>query len=72
VWNTLNAVVLTPSSAAVASVGAQRSNYAGNAAGAARITPLTAVALTTEARTLTGMASSTGCSAAAWCRGRWC
>ena len=55
VWNTLSAVVLTPSSAAVASVGAQRSSYAGNAAGSARITPLTAVALTTEARTQTGI-----------------
>jgi len=55
VWNTLSAIVLTPASAANASMGAQRSNYAGNAAGAARITPLTAVALTTEARTLTGI-----------------
>jgi DNA repair protein RadA/Sms len=55
VWNTLSAIVLAPASAAVASVGAQRSNYAGNAAGAARITPLTAVAQTTEARVATGI-----------------
>ncbi len=54
-WNTLSAIVLTPSSTAAASVGAQRSNYAGSAAGSARVTPLTAVALTTEARTLTGI-----------------
>ncbi|GAB2559897.1 DNA repair protein RadA [Rhodanobacter koreensis] len=54
VWNTLSAVVLAPASAA-SSVGAQRSSYAGNAAGAPQITPLTAVALTTEARTLTGI-----------------
>ncbi|MEO8994409.1 MAG: DNA repair protein RadA, partial [Rhodanobacter sp.] len=37
------------------SVGAQRSSYAGSAAGAPQITPLTAVALTTEARVLTGI-----------------
>ncbi len=55
VWNTLSEVVLTPAASAKASVGAQRSSYAGNAAGAARITPLTAVALTAEARTLTGI-----------------
>jgi DNA repair protein RadA/Sms len=54
VWNTLSAIVLTPATAA-ASVGAQRSSYAGHAAGSARITPLTAVALTTEARTRTGI-----------------
>ncbi len=55
VWNTLSEIVLTPSSVAKASVGAQRSSYAGNAAGSARITPLTEVALTTEARTHTGI-----------------
>ncbi|MFC5526490.1 DNA repair protein RadA [Rhodanobacter ginsengisoli] len=55
VWNTLSAIVLMPATAAAASVGAQRSSYAGQAAGSARITPLTAVAMTTEARTLTGI-----------------
>ena len=54
-WNTLSEIVLAPASAAKSSVGAQRSSYAGAAAGAPRITPLTAVALTTEARTLTGI-----------------
>src|SRR5690349_7865881 len=55
VWNTLSEVVLAPASTAKASVGAQRSSYAGNAAGSAKVTPLTAVALTTEARTHTGI-----------------
>ena len=55
VWNTLSEIVLTPSSIAKSSVGAQRSSYAGNAAGSARITPLTEVALTTEARTHSGI-----------------
>ena len=54
-WNTLSAIVLTPASAAAASVGAQRSNYAGNAAGSARITPLTSVAMASEPRTRTGI-----------------
>jgi DNA repair protein RadA/Sms len=70
VWNTLSAIVLTPASTTNASMNAQRSNYAGNAAGAARITSLTAVALTTEARTLT--ANWIGCSVVVWCRARWC
>ena len=55
VWNTLSAIVLTPATTAKVSVGAQRSSYAGSAAGAPQITPLTAVALTTEARVLTGI-----------------
>ncbi|MEO7067167.1 MAG: DNA repair protein RadA [Rhodanobacter sp.] len=55
VWNTLSAIVLTPAATAKSSVGAQRSSYAGNAAGAPQIMPLTEVALTTEARVLTGI-----------------
>lgn len=54
-WNTLGEVVLAPASAAKVSVGAQRSGYAGGAAGPARVTPLTAVALTCEARSGTGI-----------------
>ncbi|MDE2154416.1 MAG: DNA repair protein RadA [Xanthomonadaceae bacterium] len=55
VWNTLSEIVLAPAPGAKASVGAQRSGYAGHAAGAPRITPLITVALTTEARTQTGI-----------------
>ena len=49
VWNTLSEIVLAPAASAKSSVGAQRSSYAGKAAGAAQITPLTAVAQTAEA-----------------------
>ncbi|MGC1548611.1 MAG: ATPase domain-containing protein, partial [Rhodanobacter sp.] len=53
VWNTLSEIVLQP---AVKSVGAARSgSYAGAAAGAPKVTPLTEVALTAESRTLTGI-----------------
>ncbi|MEO8808797.1 MAG: DNA repair protein RadA [Rhodanobacter sp.] len=55
VWNTLSAIVLEPATAGKSSVGAQRSSYAGAAAGSPQITPLTEVMLTTEARTLTGI-----------------
>ncbi len=55
VWNTLSEIVLTPASAAKSSAGAQRSSYAGKAAGAARITALTDVASTAESRTHTGI-----------------
>ncbi|HEX5306262.1 MAG TPA: DNA repair protein RadA, partial [Dyella sp.] len=53
VWNTLSEIVLQP---AAKSVAAQRSvGYAGKAAGSPVVTPLTAVALTTEARSSTGI-----------------
>ncbi|MGB6144659.1 MAG: DNA repair protein RadA, partial [Rhodanobacter sp.] len=55
VWNTLSAIVLEPATAGKASAGAQRSSYAGAAAGAPKITPLTEVMLTADARTLTGI-----------------
>ena len=51
-WNTLSEIVLQP---AVKSAGAARGGYAGKAAGASQVMPLTAVALTAEARTLTGI-----------------
>ncbi|HET8900250.1 MAG TPA: DNA repair protein RadA [Rhodanobacteraceae bacterium] len=51
-WNTLAEIVLEPASK---SVGAARGGYAGKAAGAARVTPLTAVAAESESRTLTGI-----------------
>ncbi|HXE78251.1 MAG TPA: DNA repair protein RadA [Rhodanobacter sp.] len=52
-WNTLSAIVLQ--GASVTSVGAQRSNYAGRAAGTAQITALSAVAVATEQRASTGL-----------------
>ena len=54
-WNTLSAFVLEAATAGKASMGAQRSSYAGAAAGTPKITPLTEVMLTREARTLTGI-----------------
>jgi DNA repair protein RadA/Sms len=53
-WNTLSEFVVQP---AVKSAGAARSTsgYAGAAAGAPKVTPLTSVALTAESRTLTGI-----------------
>jgi len=51
-WNTLSEIVLQP---AVKSAGAARGGYAGKAEGASRVMPLTEVALTVEARTLTGI-----------------
>ncbi|MBD8880296.1 DNA repair protein RadA [Rhodanobacter sp. 7MK24] len=51
-WNTLSEIVLQP---AVKSAGAARGGYAGKAAGASRVMPLTEVAVTAEARTLTGI-----------------
>lgn len=51
-WNTLSEIVLQPASK---SAGAARGGYAGKAAGASRVMPLTEVALTAEARTLTGI-----------------
>ncbi len=54
-WNTLSAFVVAPAATAAVSVGAQRSNYAGKAAGAAVVTPLTAVAQVAEARVATGI-----------------
>lgn len=53
-WNTLSAIMLA-SGAPVESAGAQRSNYAGRAAGSARVTALSSVAVTAEQRTLTGI-----------------
>jgi DNA repair protein RadA/Sms len=56
VWNVLSAfVVESAKPAAVVSIGAQRGGYAGAAAGTPRITPLTEVLLTAEARTNTGI-----------------
>lgn len=54
VWNTLSEIVVQP---AVKSAGAARSTagYAGAAAGSPKVTPLTAVALDAEMRTLTGI-----------------
>lgn len=52
-WNTLSEIVLQPS--AKPSAGAARGGYAGRAAGANQVTPLTEVALTAEARTLIGI-----------------
>lgn len=51
-WNTLSEIVLQP---AVKSAGAARGGYAGKAAGASKVMPLTEVAVTAEARTLTGI-----------------
>jgi len=51
-WNTLSEIVLQP---AAKSAGAARGGYAGKAAGASKVTALTAVATETEARTLTGI-----------------
>ncbi|MDE2279562.1 MAG: DNA repair protein RadA, partial [Xanthomonadaceae bacterium] len=51
-WNTLSEIVLQP---AVKSAGAARGGYAGKAAGAPKVMPLTEVAMTVEARTLTGI-----------------
>ncbi|BFI96523.1 MAG: DNA repair protein RadA [Rhodanobacter sp.] len=51
-WNTLSEIVLQP---AVKSAGAARGGYAGKAAGASQVMPLTEVAVTAEARTLTGI-----------------
>ena len=51
-WNTLSEIVLQP---AVKSAGAARGGYAGKAAGAPKVMSLTAVAVTAEARTLTGI-----------------
>ena len=66
VWNTLSAIVLEPATAGKSSVGAQRSSYAGAAAGSPKITPLTEVMSTTEARTLTGASSTIGASSNVW------
>ena len=52
-WNTLSEIVLQPS--AKPSAGAARGGYAGRAAIASQVMPLTEVALTAEARTLTGI-----------------
>ncbi len=51
-WNTLSEFVVQP---AAKSPGAARGGYAGKAAGATRVTPLAEVAVTAEARTLTGI-----------------
>jgi DNA repair protein RadA/Sms len=51
-WNTLGEIVLQ---AAAKSAGAARSGYAGKAAGANQVTPLTAVALAAETRTQSGI-----------------
>jgi len=51
-WNTLSEIVLQP---AVKSAGAARGGYAGKAAGAPKVMPLTEVAMTAETRTLTGI-----------------
>ena len=52
-WNTLSEFVVQP---AVKSVAAARTTgYAGAAAGSPKVTPLTAVALSAETRTLTGI-----------------
>ncbi|WP_213948417.1 DNA repair protein RadA [Luteibacter sp. dw_328] len=56
VWNVLSAfVVESAKPAAVVSIGAQRGGYAGAAAGSPKITALTEVLLTAEARTHTGI-----------------
>ncbi|NII10199.1 DNA repair protein RadA [Oleiagrimonas sp. C23AA] len=54
-WNTLSEFVVQPAPSAVASVGARRSGYAGEATGAPRVTALTEVAATAESRALTGI-----------------
>ncbi|MEO8779601.1 MAG: DNA repair protein RadA [Rhodanobacter sp.] len=54
-WNTLSAFVLEAATAGKASVGAQRSSYAGAPTDSPKITPLTEVMLTREPRTLTGI-----------------
>jgi DNA repair protein RadA/Sms len=51
-WNTLSEIVLQP---AVKSAGAARGGYAGKAAGSPKVMSLTEVAVTAEARTLTGI-----------------
>ena len=54
-WNVLSEFVVKPAGPVVASTGARRGGYAGGAAGSPKITPLTEVLLTAEARTLTGI-----------------
>ncbi|WP_036142983.1 DNA repair protein RadA [Luteibacter sp. 9135] len=55
-WNVLTEFVVQPAKpAAVSSPGARRGGYAGDAAGAPRITALAEVLLTAEARTHTGI-----------------